>query len=163
MNWLDIVIIGLIIVPTFVGLKVGTIKIVLSLAGVTVGIVLAGRFHAALAGRLTFIPQANLADITAFAIIFVGVLLVAAVAARLLHWLTSAILLGWLDHLGGAVFGLALGLILCSAILAIWARFLGVAGPLADSTLARLLLDRFPIILALLPGNFGGIRSFFQK
>lgn len=163
MNWLDIVTIVLIVIPVFMGLKMGMIKIILSLAGVIAGVVLAGRYHAALAGRLTFIPQANLAELAAFAIIFVLAMLAAAVIARLLDRLASVVMLGWLNHLGGAFFGLVLGVIFCSAVLAIWARFLGGEGALAHSALARLLLDRFPLVLALLPGDFSGIRGFFQK
>ncbi len=163
MNWLDIVIIVLIIISTLIGLRVGMIKAVLSLAGVIVGIILAGRYNAALAEQLSFIPQANLARIVAFAIILVGVMLIAAVIARLLSSLISAVMLGWLNHLGGAVFGLVMGAILCSALLAIWAKFIGVAGPIAGSTLAAILLDRLPLVLALLPDEFGAIRSFLQK
>ena len=66
----------------------------------------------------------------------------------------------WLS-LAGAALGFVLGAIFCGAILAIWVKFLG-AGAIADSGIATLLLDRFPLVLALLPSEFDGIRSFFQ-
>lgn len=162
MNWLDIAILALIIVPTLIGLKTGIIKAVLSLAGVIVGTILAGRYYIALSEQLTFISQANLADIVAFALILIGVMLIATVLAAMLKWLVSAVMLGWINRLGGALLGFVLGAIFCSALLAIWAKFLGVEGTIAESVLATLLLDRFPIILALLPNEFGAIRSFFQ-
>ena len=162
MNWLDIVIIALIAIPTFIGLSSGMIKAILSLAGVIVGVILAGQYHAALGEQLTFISQPNVANIVGFAIILVGVMIVAAVIASLLKWIVSIVMLGWVNRLGGAVFGFLLGTIFCSALLAIWAKFLGVSGPIADSALAILLLDRFPMILALLPGEFDAVRSFFQ-
>lgn len=163
MNWLDIVILVLIIISTLIGLRIGIIKAVLSLAGVIAGIILAGRYHAALAERLSFIPQANLAKIVAFAIILVGVMLITAVIARLMNWLISAVMLGWLNHLGGAVFGFVFGAILCSALLAIWAKFMGAEGAISGSTLAAILLDRLPLVLSLLPHEFGTIRSFLQQ
>ncbi len=162
MYWLDIAIIVLIIIPTIIGMRIGIIKAVLSLAGVIIGVILAGRYHTALADQLTFISQANLANIVAFAIILIGAMLIAAVLASLLKWITSMVMLGWVNRLGGAAFGFVLGAVFCSALLAIWAKFLGVDGPIAESSLAALLLDRFPIILALLPSEFDAVRSFFQ-
>jgi len=55
-----------------------------------------------------------------------------------------------------------LGALLCSALLAVWVKFLGIAGVISQSSLAVILLDRFPAVLALLPDEFDAIRSFFQ-
>lgn len=161
MNWLDIVIIALIAIPTLIGLKIGIIKAALSLAGVILGTILAGHYYAALAEQLTFISQANLAKIAAFAIILIGVMLIASVLAAVLKWVVSAVMMGWVNRLGGAVFGFLLGAIFCGALLAIWANFLGT-GAITSSGLATLLLDRFPMVLALLPEEFDAVRSFFQ-
>ena len=152
----------LIAIPTFIGLSRGLIKAVLSLVGVIVGVILAGQYHAALGEQLTFISQPNVADIVGFAIILIGVMIIAAVIASLLKWIVSVVMLGWVNRLGGAVYGFLLGTIFCSALLAIWAKFLGASDPIADSTLAILLLNRFPMILALLPSEFDAVRSFFQ-
>lgn len=162
MGWLDLVIIVLVAISTFIGLRIGIIKAVLSLVGVIVGVILAGRFYNALAGGLTFIPQETLARIVAFAIILVGVMLVAGVLASVLKWLASIVMLGWVNRLGGAFLGLVLGAIFCSALLAMWTKFLGIQGFIAESGLATLLLDRFPMVLALLPEEFDTVRSFFQ-
>ena len=162
MNWLDIVILVVMAVALFLGLRIGIIKAVLSLAGLIAGIILAGRFYVPLAERLTFIPQANLAEVAAFAIILIGTMLIASVAAALLKWTASMVMLGWVNHLGGAVFGLLLGALLCSALLAIWSKFFGVSGFISESSLAVILLDRFPAVMALLPDEFDAIRSFFQ-
>jgi membrane protein required for colicin V production len=84
------------------------------------------------------------------------------VLARLLKWTASVIMLGWVNHLGGAVFGLVLGAIFCGALLAIWVKFLGVTGAITESNLAPILVDFFPVVLALLPDEFDAIRPFFQ-
>ena len=162
MHWLDIVIIVLIAIPTLIGLRIGIIKAILSLAGVIVGVILAGRYHIALAEQLTFISQPNFARIAAFALILIGVMIIAGVLASVLKSIVSAVMLGWVNRLGGATFGFVLGATFCSALLAVWIKFLGAGGTIAESTLAVLLLDRFPIILALLPEEFDSIRSFFQ-
>jgi len=162
MSWLDIAIIVILIIPTFMGLKAGIIKTVLSFAGVVIGVLLAGRYYAALAENLTFISQPNLANIAAFAIILIGVMIVAGIASTVLTKLISIVLLGWVNRLGGAILGLLLGGTFCGALLAIWVKFLGISDPIADSALAILLLEYFPLILAILPEEFGTIRSFFQ-
>ena len=162
MNWLDIVIIVAIAISTFLGLKIGIIKAVLSLAGLIAGVILAGRYYAPLAEQLSFISQASIAKVVAFAIILIGVMVIAGVLAWLLKGLASVMMLGWVNRLGGAVFGLALGAIFCSALLAIWVKFLGLAGTIAESTLAPILLDSLPMVLALLPSEFDTIRSFFH-
>lgn len=162
MSWLDLVIIATIGINTLMGLKTGLIKTVLSLAGVIIGVILAGRFYLPLAGQLTFIPQATVAKVVAFAIILIVVMVIANVLATLLKWATSLMMLGWVNRLGGAAFGLLLGAIFTGALLATWVRFLGAGQAISDSALAALLLDRFPMVLALLPQEFDTVRSFFQ-
>lgn len=162
MNWLDIVILVLIVIPAFIGLKVGIIKIVLSLAGVIIGVVLAGRYYIALAGQLTFISQPSLAGIAAFGIILIGVMIIAAITASLVKWVVSAVMLGWVNRLGGAAIGFVLGAVFSGALLTMWVNFVGITEAVYASPMAGLLLDSFPIVLVLLPGEFDSVRSFFQ-
>jgi len=162
MNWLDIVIIVAIVVPTLIGLRIGMIKAALSLAGLIVGVIVAGRYYLPLSEQLSFISQESVAKIAAFIIILVGILIIAGVLARLLKWTASVMMLGWVNHLGGAVFGLLLGAIFCGALLAIWVKFLGVTGAITESNLAFILVDFFPVVLALLPDEFDAVRPFFQ-
>ncbi len=162
MNWLDIVILVAIAIATFLGMRIGIIKAALTLAGIIVGVILAGRYYLPLSQQLSFIPQASIAKVVAFAVILIGVMIIAAVLAVLLKWAASVMMLGWVNRLGGAVFGLMLGAIFCSALLAMWVKFVGIDGAIAESTLAPILLDRFPMVLALLPGEFDAVRSFFQ-
>ena len=162
MGWLDTVIIVVIAIAIFLGLSIGIIKAVLSLAGLIVGVILAGSYYVPFSEQLTFIPQSNVAKVVAFVIILIGVMVIASVLAWFLKRVASIMMLGWVNRAGGAVFGLALGAIFCSALLAIWAKFLGSDGAIAESGLATILLDRFPMVLALLPEEFDAVRSFFQ-
>ena len=162
MNWLDIVVLVVMVLSIFLGLRIGIIKAALSLVGVIVSVILAGRYYAPLSEQLTFIPHAGTANIVAFAIILIGVVVIASVLAVLLKWVVSAVMLGWVNYLGGAVFGLVMGAILCGALLAIWVKWLGVGSTITESIVAATLLNTFPLILALLPDEFNTIRSFFQ-
>ena len=161
MFWLDIVIIVAIAITTFIGLKIGLIKAVLSLAGLIVGVILAGLYYIPLSEQLTFISQATLAKVVAFAIILIGVMIIAAVLAMVLKWATSLMLLGWVNRVGGAVFGLVLGAIFCGAVLALWVNVFGAGETITNSGLAAFLLKQLPLVLSLLPGEFDSVRSFF--
>lgn len=162
MNWLDIVILVIVAASTFVGLRNGLIKTVLSLAGLIIGIILAGRYYVSLAEKLPFIPQENIAQVVAFALIIIVTMVIAAVLASILKWITSLVMLDWVNHLGGAVSGFALGAIFCAALLTLWVKFPSASGTIKGSSLAGLLLDRFPAVLALLPAEFDTVRSFFK-
>ena len=162
MNWLDIVIVVAVVIPTLIGLRIGMIKAALSLAGLIVGVIVAGRYYLPLSEKLPFISSASVAEIAAFIIILIGVMVIAGVLAKLLTWTASVVMLGWVNHLGGAVCGLVLGVILCGALLAIWVKFLGVTEAITESNLASILVDFFPVVLALLPDEFDAVRPFFQ-
>ena len=161
MNWLDIVLIVALVIPTFIGLKQGIIKAALSFAGLIVGVVLAGNFYQQLAKVLAFISNEDIANTVAYILILVIVMVIASLLARLLKSIISAIMLGWVNHVGGAVFGFLLGAMLWSAILATWVKFFG-SDLLAESLLAKFLLDQFPLVLGLLPKEFDTVRDFFN-
>jgi len=162
MHWLDIVILVVVGIATFLGFKFGLIKIALSLVGVIVGVILAGLYYTPLSEQLSFIPHDGAAKITAFAIILVGVMVVAAVLAKFLKWAASVVMLGWVNRLGGAVLGLVLGSLFCGALLATIGKYLDIGHIISESTLTLVLFDYFPAALALLPDEFDTVRSFFQ-
>jgi membrane protein required for colicin V production len=162
MHWLDIIFLVLLFIPTFIGLRKGLIKAVLSLVGLIVGVVLAGHFYKPVSNIFGFISNESVAHILAFILILALVLVAAFLLARLLKSVVSITMMGWVDNVGGAVLGFLFGFIFLSAILATWVKFFGSEMP-TETFLGRVMLDYFPLILGLLPGEFGdSIRSFFQ-
>ena len=162
MNWLDIVIIVAVGIATFIGLRKGIIRMVLTVVGLVVGIIVAGRYYTPFSEYLTFISSPGWAKVAAFAIIFIGIMVVAALLSRLLERAASAIMLGWANRLVGAILGFLLGALFIGAILAIWVKYIGMSGAIEQSRLAPILLSQFPRVLALLPDEFDTIRSFFN-
>jgi len=126
-----------------------------------VGVVLASNFYQQLGGALDFITDEAVANIVAFILILVVVMVIANVLAALLKYTAKAILLGWVDRLGGAVFGFLMGAIFMGALLATLVKFFG-AGLVTESFLAGILLDKFPLVLGLLPSEFDIVRDFFK-
>ncbi len=162
MNWLDIILIVLLFVPTFIGFRKGLIKAVLYLAGLLLGIVLAGNFYQPVSRIFGFINNENAAYILGFILILVLVMVAAFFLARLLKSVISSVMLGWVDNFGGALLGFLFGFLFLGAILAIWVKLFG-SGLATESFTGRFMLDYFPLVLGLLPGEFGeDIRNFFQ-
>ena len=162
MNWLDIILIMALAAPVIAGFSTGLVKSAFSVAGIIIGVLLAGRLYEPLAGVLPFIANTGAAKIIAFILILAVAMTAAHFLARLTHWLTSLVKLGWLDRLAGGAFGLVTGAIFTGATLAIWIKFLGINGVVQDSKVTGILLGYLPSVLALLPGDFNSVRSFFQ-
>jgi membrane protein required for colicin V production len=161
MNWLDIVIIVILAVSVFSGVKAGIIKLAFMVVGVIIGVVLAGHFSDSL-GNILPISNKGIASALAFAIILLVMLIVAAILAWFIKWAVKAVMLGWVNALGGGVLGLFLGFLFCGAVLTMWVKYLGISNGVESSALARFTLKTFPIILGLLPSEFNSVRSFFK-
>ena len=160
MNWFDIVLIVVLALATFLGLRRGLISTVLPLVGLIIGIVLAGHYHGTVGEWLP--GDSVYAGWGGYAIILVAVLIAAVILATILRRFIRLILLGWIDRLGGAILGLAFGSLLCAAALAACVKFGLGESFIQGSGIAQLLLDWFPVVLGLLPGEFDEVREFFQ-
>lgn len=164
MNWLDLVIIIVLIVSGVSGARNGLVKSVLGLAGVVVGIVLAGRFYHGLADKLTFIDTTYIAQAVAFAIILVATMIVAGILASIIQHALHLALLGLFDRLAGFAFGVVLGAFFAAAVLTFFARFnvVNIVPTVKGSAIATALMNGFPIALGLLPHEFDSVRNFFR-
>ena len=161
MNWLDVVIVVIGIIFGVVGLWKGAIKTAFGIVGLVGGIALAGHYYQPLANVLS--PDgASWAGIAAYAIILVATLVIAAIAGWFVAKLVHITMLGWIDRLIGFIFGAAMGSMLCAAVLAIVSKYFPSMGEvITQSIVARFLMERFPLLLALLPKEFDFIRDFF--
>lgn len=163
MNWLDIVIIVVIVWFIFTGLTTGLIREVIQLAGLVVGVLLAGHYYSQVGQWLSFIDSPDAIRIASFLLIFVAVALAAHFLGSILQQMVSLLFLGWLDHLGGGVFGFAKGALICQLVLVAFAKFsvLGMEPAITESRLAPLFLKTFPFLLNLLPQEFEAVKQFF--
>lgn len=161
MNWFDIVLVVVLALATFLGFWRGLISMVIPLAGIIIGVILAGQHYGTVGGWLP-IENVQHAGWAGYAIIIGGVFIVSIILSIILRRFIRLVLLGWVDHLGGAVFGLALGGLLCAAALAACVKFNLGSDFIQGSGIAQLLLDWFPAVLVLLPDEFDEVRDFFR-
>ena len=163
MNWLDVIIIVISAIFGVVGLWQGAIKAAFGIAGLIGGIALAGHHYEWLASVL-FSEGAAWTGIAAYAIILIIILLIAGIAGWFVARLVHITMLGWVDRLAGFILGVGIGSMLCAAVLAITTRYLpSLEAIAASSVVARFLMTQFPLLLALLPEEFGCIRDFFSN
>lgn len=161
MNWFDIILIVVLALATFLGLRRGIISMVIPLVGLIIGIILAGQ-HCGTVGGWLPIENPEYAGWAGYAIILVATFIAAVILASILRGFIKLILLGWIDRLGGAILGLVLGGLLCGAALAACVKYGLGLDFIHGSGIAQLLLDWFPVVLGLLPQEFDEVRDFFQ-
>ena len=125
MNALDWTIAVVLLVSVIAAFVRGLIRSLISLLGVAVGI-LAACWYTPVVARyfLRWMRTLALAEIIAFVLILLAVYLVAALIGRLLRGAATAVGLGLLDRLAGAVFGFVRGVLLLAALLLPLAPFL---------------------------------------
>ena len=158
MTWLDWVLVLWLVASAIYGLVKGLFPLAFGLAGLVIGIVLARRLYSPVSTWFGFISNETAARVVAFVIIVAVVLVVAALLGRLAQRALASLSLGWVDRLGGAILGLAVGAVSAGALLAVLSRltFLGLEPLIGDSPLASALLKGLPLLSALLPGEFRG-------
>jgi membrane protein required for colicin V production len=149
--------------------KVEMTNSIIPLMGIMIGIALAGFFYGSVADWLSaLLASTTQASIVAFVIIFI---LATAVTTRVLLWLASIMekapdnpMVKRFDGIGGAVLGLAIGGLLCGALITIVANFYyaSVETTIRHSSLSSFLLNNFPFVLHILPKEFDVVRQLFS-
>ena len=156
MNWLDIVIIVAIAWFALAAFSAGILREVVTLAATIGGAALAGLFYRELADDLRGFTDERTATVVAFLIIFASVALMGQLIASLLKGAASAMMLGWLDHFLGGLFGLAKGLALVELFFILFITYPSwrLDDAIAGSALAPFFLKTVPLLLGILPGEF---------
>ena len=159
MHWLDLVIVAIVAWLTFSAFSAGLIREFVTTIAVIGGAALAGRFYAELARDIEFlVGDESTRNFIAFAAIFSGAVVLGQIAGAMLRQVAAMLLLGPFDHLGGALFGFAKGILLVEIILIVASAYpisAEVDAALDESALAPVFLERAPMVLRLLPHEFG--------
>jgi uncharacterized membrane protein required for colicin V production len=110
---------------------------------------------------LGFIHSTTISESVAFFGIIVIVMILARLVGAVLHKIVAGIKLGLFDSLLGGIMGLLIGAVVCGALLALWVKYFS-ASAVSGSFMAKILLDRFPLVLGLLPSSFNVVKDFFN-
>lgn len=118
MNTLDIVILAVTALFTLLGLKKGFIISLATLGGLFLGIYVALHFSNFFSGIIekAFHPSASWLPAISFALTFLAVLIGVYILGKMVEKLVDMTGMGILNHLAGAILGMAKGIILLSVV-----------------------------------------------
>ena len=141
MNLVDVLILVVLIVSVVSAFVKGFFVEVFSLAGVILGLFLAAANYAALAGLIQRVVDSHeIANVIAFVLIALLVMVGAGLLGRLLRGLLRGVGLGIVDRLLGAAFGLIKGCVVVTLVLMAIVAFLPRQAWLNNSRLAPAFL-----------------------
>ena len=120
MNWFDFVLLAVLILGILYGMKTGLIKAAFVAVGGYAGWLLAGQFGGRVGSLFdSSLGNETLVSVISYAIIIVGALIVASIAAKIVKPLLTVFTLGMssmVDKLGGLVLGLLIGVSIAGAL-----------------------------------------------
>ena len=152
MNLFDLFLLGVIAYSVLRAFLRGFLRELFSLAGLILGIVLAGLYYQRVAVMLsrwiTSIPAAHL---TAFLAVLAATILLFSLIGHVLKKAASTVGLGFLDRSLGALFGLTRGCLFGVAIMMSVAAFFPGAAWVRESTLAPYLLRGAHMVSLVVP------------
>jgi membrane protein required for colicin V production len=154
LNWLDLVLILIFAVSFVSGVVKGFAKLVVGLVSTILGFFLALWFYGAVGSfLLPYTSHRSIANFLGFLVIFLGTLLVGALAGKLLGLLFKWVGLTWLDRLLGGVFGLLRGLVLAIAVVLALMAFTTKPPPrsVVESRAAPYVIDTARVCANLAP------------
>ena len=145
----------LVLMSTVAAFLRGIIKVLFSLAGLITGLILACWNYPAVAlGLHRWIGSLEAAQIVAFLFILALVMILFSVVASLLRRTVSAVGLGFVDRLLGALFGLLRGVLLGVAAMMAIAAFLPGNSWVRNSQLSPYFLAGAHALSFVVPENF---------
>ena len=137
MNAFDIIVGVILAYSLFRGLFRGLVKEASSIIGVLGGFFAAYSFYGLLAGYLSgVVSNPAYRNLLAFLIIFCAVVVLVNVLAIVIKYLLRIVFLGWLDRLGGVVFGFIKGALIVAVLFLALTAFLPKGTPLIKDSLA---------------------------
>ena len=158
MNWVDLLIAGVLAWTTLRAFSNGLIREVIGLLSLIAGVLLAGAYYDDLSTNVEFmVPDATTRRLVAFAAIFLGTAIAGQVIALVMRQAAAMLMLGPIDRIGGALFGFAKGLLLVEVALVVVAVFpaqTAVARELHASRAAPIILEYLPVAQLGLPVEF---------
>lgn len=167
MHWIDLLIIAVVGWTTFAAFRGGLIREVIPLLSVIIGAIVASRLYDSLAADLDFVVDHDATrKFIAFVAIFVGIVVIGHILSMALRTAATLLMLGPLDHVGGAVVGFLKGLFFVQILVFAATSFPvadGVTKAMGDSAFASFFIENLPLMRSLMPGEVKDALDAFQE
>lgn len=142
-NWVDVLIVGIMLLGLVYGIVKGFIGQTFLLVGVVLGIVLSTRNYSVL-GKLIGekIQNPNISNILGFVLIFIVIVIIFVILGKILEKSLKAMKLGWINSIGGMLLGLFGSGIAIGTLLVIFMKYplFGVDAVITKSKLSPFFL-----------------------
>lgn len=156
MTWLDLLIVAVLVISVISAFLKGLLVELFSLAGVVLGLWIAAADYAPLASWvLRWAKNPQVANLVAFLLIALGVMLVAGLVGRMLRGAVRWVGLGFVDRFLGALFGFIKGCAVITLGVMAVAAFLPNADWFKNSKLAPVFLTAAHDGSHMTPFEFG--------
>jgi len=168
MNWLDVVLLILLLGSVVTSFSAGLTREVVGLVSMIAALILAIWFYGT-AGSflLPYVSSPGIANFCGFLIVFCGVLILGALLGRALGRLMKVAGLSFVDRLLGAGFGVVRGLLISIAVvLALLAFTPGKSPPnsVVNSRVAPYVIDAARLVSAVAPHELkDGFRKSYEQ
>jgi membrane protein required for colicin V production len=137
----DFIFAGIILISTGFALTKGLVREITSIIALIGGFILAVMYYPAVASRLTALSRTeSVANLLGFMIIFLGSILLGAVAAWIVNRFLKATSLKWFDRILGGIFGFLRGWAVSSILVIAIISFPASENPMTRSILAPYLI-----------------------
>ena len=154
-NAFDWLLVAIVLLSTLAAFHRGFIKVLFSIGGLVCGILFASWNYLRLAWSLQrVIPSFALSEILAFLLLVIAVTIVFSVIAGLIQRAVSAVGLGFVDRLLGALVGVVRGLLFSVALMMASIAFFPTSPWLLESRLAPYFLDEAHAVSFVVPEHF---------
>ena len=140
-------------ISMFMGWQTGLVKTLALLGGILLGIAMGSRYFSQSAKIIgSFTDNDNASNVLGFLAIFLVVLLVCFIFGSFIKKTIRILMLGALDNVGGALFGIVLSIAFISSLLQMIDQFpiMGLNTTIEDSTIASFLVEDFDSVLETL-------------
>ncbi len=157
MEWVDWIILAMLLGAVLGGMAQGLFRTVCSLAGLVLGVALASWNYARLA--VVFKPMVrvdSVADAIAFLVIAIVVMFAANVAGHSLSKMFRWMGLGCIDTLGGAIIGFLQGALLVTICILVTVAFFPQTEWLTEAELPHYFIGACHLSTHLTPGELSG-------
>ena len=126
MNWLDWVLLAIIAISAFMGMKVGLIRAALGFVAMVIGWIFAGQISDKVGGLFdSSLSNDTIATVATFAVLMIAVISISSLITKIIKPIMAIFTLGlssMVDKLGGLALGLLLGFAIVGVVIIAGAR-----------------------------------------
>ena len=154
MNWLDFILAAVLVISIVNGLKEGFARTAIGFGAFILALFCGLWFYGLAGARLEeYLGSTQAANLIGFLVIFIGILILGALAGHLLDRVLKAAQLSWLNRLLGGLFGFVRGALVAAVIVLGAMAFPAKEPPRAvtNSRLSPYVIDTARVMVALAP------------